>query len=157
MPCADCEGIETTVIINQDLTFNIKTKYLYKSDDVFEKSSSFTWNRNGTTITLEGSTGSVSQYFVGGNILTQLDVEGNRITRDLAQKYMLKKEPSANISISENSETEISAIGIKWKLLELMGKSAVTKKQKQQRAIFVIRCRWQNGCLCRLQQHNGRL
>ncbi len=127
VPCADCEGIETTVTLNQDLTFNIKTKYLGKSDEVFEKAGTFTWNEKGTTITLEDLTGSASQYFVGENTLTQSDIEGNRITGDLAQNYMLKKESSANTTISDNSETEISIIGIKWKLVELMGNAVNIK------------------------------
>lgn len=31
-PCADCEGIETEVVLNKDLTYLIKTKYLGKGD-----------------------------------------------------------------------------------------------------------------------------
>ena len=127
IPCGDCEGIETIVMLNQDFKYKIKTKYLGKSNEVFEKSGKFTWNEIGTTITLQGITNSASQYFVGENTLTQLDVEGNRIAGNLSEKYMLKKETSANETISENNEPEISIIGIKWKLVELMGNTVNIK------------------------------
>jgi uncharacterized lipoprotein NlpE involved in copper resistance len=133
VPCADCEGIETTITLNQDLTFSIKTKYLGKSDKAFENTGKFTWNEKGTTITLVSLTDSASQYFVGENTLTQLDIEGNKILGNLAEKYMLKKETSAIMPISENSETEVSIIGIKWKLVELMGKpiDAINRNNKE--------------------------
>jgi copper homeostasis protein (lipoprotein) len=136
VPCADCEGIETTILLNQDLTYIIKTKYLGKSKEVFENTGTFTWNKEGTSITLEGITNSASQYFVGENTLAQLNVEGNRITGSLAQNYMLKKESSVNTSVTENSETEISIIGIKWKLVELMGK-AINIKSGSNREPFL--------------------
>ena len=37
LPCADCEGLETTVVVNENNTYCVKTKYLGKGDKVFEK------------------------------------------------------------------------------------------------------------------------
>lgn len=89
-PCADCEGIETELILNKDLTFVLKTKYLGKEkDNVFEEKGNFTWNESGSFISLKGIP---YQYKVGENTLTQLDVEGKVITGLLADKYILKKK-----------------------------------------------------------------
>jgi uncharacterized lipoprotein NlpE involved in copper resistance len=112
VPCADCEGIETTITLGKDLTYKIKTKYLGKSDQVFEKSGSFTWNEAGNTITLNDADGkeTTDKYFVGENQITQLDLSGNKITGALADKYILKK--SEKVSLTDT----------KWKLIEFRGK-----------------------------------
>ncbi len=91
-PCADCEGIETEIVLNADLTFTLKTKYLGKVDGkVFQETGSFVWDKTGGIISLEGLKGRPSQYKVGENRLIQLDMEGNVITGDLAEKYVLTK------------------------------------------------------------------
>lgn len=90
-PCADCEGIETTVILNKDMTFVIQTKYKGKGDKVFEEKGHFNWDEKGTNITLEELKGRPSQFFVGENTLTQLDMDGNKVTGDLAEMYILRK------------------------------------------------------------------
>lgn len=92
IPCADCEGIETEITLNADLTFTLKTKYLGKGDGkVFQETGSFVWDKTGGIISLEGLKGRPSQYKVGENRLIQLDMEGNVITGDLAEKYVLTK------------------------------------------------------------------
>lgn len=90
-PCADCEGIETEVTLNKDMTFMVKTTYKGKSDKVFEEKGSFKWDATGSKISLEGLKDRPSQFFVGENTLTQLDLEGKRITGALAENYILKK------------------------------------------------------------------
>lgn len=90
-PCADCKGIETEVTLNKDMTFIVKTTYKGKSDKVFEEKGSFKWDATGSKISLEGLKDRPSQFFVGENTLTQLDLEGNRITGALAENYILKK------------------------------------------------------------------
>ena len=91
-PCADCEGIETELTLNEDLTFTLKTKYLGKADGkVFQETGNFVWDKTGGIISLEGLKGRPSQYKVGENRLMQLDREGNVIEGDLAEKYVLTK------------------------------------------------------------------
>ena len=92
LPCADCDGIETEIVINSDLTFVKKTKYLGKEDiKGIEEKGSFTWNKDGSTIILQGINEESNQYKVGENTLTHLDMEGKIIIGDLAQNYILKK------------------------------------------------------------------
>jgi uncharacterized lipoprotein NlpE involved in copper resistance len=91
-PCADCEGIETELILNKDLTYAIRTKYLGKGDGkIFEEKGNFVWDKTGGIIKLEGLKGRPSQYKVGENRLIQLDMEGNIIDGALAEKYVLTK------------------------------------------------------------------
>ena len=92
LPCADCSGIETEVVLNKDFTYVIKTKYLGKNDDKrFEEKGSFTWDASGSIITFQGKTKSNNQYKVQENQLVQLDRKGNVITGALADKYLLTK------------------------------------------------------------------
>ncbi|KIO75694.1 hypothetical protein TH53_19140 [Pedobacter lusitanus] len=92
VPCADCEGIETTIVLGKDLTYNVKTKYLGKSDTkVYEEKGKFTWDKAGQVITLDGIKDAPNKYFVGENQLFQRDMEGKEITGALADHYILKK------------------------------------------------------------------
>lgn len=93
LPCADCEGIETELTLNKNLTFVILTNYLGKADSkFFEEKGSFSWNENGSKIILLGIENRPNAYFVGENKLFQLDMDGNRIDGALANKYILIKQ-----------------------------------------------------------------
>lgn len=91
LPCADCEGIETSIILSPENAFVLETNYLGFEDNKHRKiSGKYTWNELGNTIILEGID-VPNQYFVGENQLFHLDMEGKKITGDLAEKYILKK------------------------------------------------------------------
>jgi len=115
LPCADCEGIQTILTLNKDLSYRLKTQYLGKSDHFFESSGEFSWNEEGNTVILKDteSAGQPSRYFVGENTLTQLDQQGNKIAGELAGKYVLSK---TNYALLEKY----------WKLAELNGKPVIT-------------------------------
>lgn len=94
MPCNDCEGIETTIRLFKNKTYVIQQVYLGKSDEVFTKAGDFKWNDAGSTIILSNITDAPNSYFVGENHIVQLNIEGKRITGDLALMYVLsKKQP----------------------------------------------------------------
>ena len=90
LPCADCEGIRTEVILVDESQFIRKTQYIGQDDMVFEESGIYTWDEAGNTITLEG-VDEPNQYFVSENRIFHLDKDGNRIEGELAEKYILKK------------------------------------------------------------------
>jgi len=98
VPCADCEGIETTLTLNSDRTYVMRTKYLGRDDKVFEQKGTFTWDEGGGKIQLQDMVGGPDRYLVGENVLIQLDKEGNRITGELADKYLLHKGDAAAAS-----------------------------------------------------------
>ncbi len=91
LPTAGGEGMLVSVELG-DNTFVRKTEYIGKKGKPLEEKGSYTWNAEGNTIILEGDKDSPNRYFVGNNTLTQLDMEGNRITGDLASMYVLKKQ-----------------------------------------------------------------
>jgi uncharacterized lipoprotein NlpE involved in copper resistance len=91
LPCADCEGIITELTLNLDKTYLLKISYLGKGDNSVEEKGTFSWNETGNIITLAGLKNRPNQYFVGENILIQLDMMGNRITGNLAENYILRK------------------------------------------------------------------
>ena len=94
LPCADCNGISTTIILSQDLTYQIITIYLGKKQKIHREKGTFTWNKEGNTILFKEIKNAPNQYFVGENTLIQLDMDGKRITGELANKYVLVKLPS---------------------------------------------------------------
>lgn len=132
-PCASCEGIKTTLTLNQDSSFVMSTQYLGKSEEVLEIKGTFKWNDAGNIISLNGIKDAPHQFLVGENMLLQLDMEGNRITGDLADKYILTKIQETEKSNNE----ETTLINTHWELTEIMGKP-VTKGETQKRAVFIM-------------------
>ena len=95
LPCADCEGIETVLLLREDLSFEMTRKYLGKSDPVFRQSGSFTWDEQGRSIRLEEEhpSGEAKHFQVGENRLFMLDMEGERVRGSLEEHYILHKLP----------------------------------------------------------------
>ncbi|WP_194777833.1 copper resistance protein NlpE [Pararhodonellum marinum] len=92
LPCADCEGIETTITLKENEEYSRKMVYLGKTGgNTHESSGKFSWNEAGNTISLTGED-APNQYFVGENVLFHLDQDGNRITGNLADNYRLNKQ-----------------------------------------------------------------
>lgn len=93
LPCADCAGIEYTLTLNDDLTYILTQVYQGKEDTkALTSEGKFHWEKNGSVITLEDESDTPNQYFVGENILMKLDINGEKITGDLASLYNLKKQ-----------------------------------------------------------------
>lgn len=92
LPCADCEGIKTTLTLKEDLTYLLREEYL-KKDVVNEEQGSFNWNKEGTSITVNRQDGGFLIFFVGENQLRSLDQAGKEITGPLASSYILKQQP----------------------------------------------------------------
>lgn len=91
LPCADCEGMETIIELKNDSTYSRVIKYLGKKDDTFTATGTWTWV-NGFVINLGSIKEGPNRYFVAEGKLIQLDISGNRITGNLADKYELKKQ-----------------------------------------------------------------
>lgn len=123
LPCADCEGIKTTLYLMRDNTFKQVSEYMGKEGSAFETTGTFTWDKTGSIITLKEKDGSTSQYQVGEDVLTMLDQEGKAITGALAKNYILTK---GNYAI----------LNKKWRLVELMGKP-VTPSQTMNKEAFL--------------------
>jgi uncharacterized lipoprotein NlpE involved in copper resistance len=91
LPCADCEAIRMVVILNEDLSYTYRCQYAGKNDmPTIEKTGTFSWDKGGQIVTLEG-VDPPNQFFVAENRIIQLDINGERITGNLADLYELSK------------------------------------------------------------------
>ena len=86
LPCVDCEAIATLLELNQDNSYILRYIYEGKSDDQFIKEGKWSVRKN--MLHLEGVD---YQYKITANFLTQLDLSGNEIKGDLAEKYQLAR------------------------------------------------------------------
>ena len=94
IPSAGGEGIDVKFTLNADETYTVEYRYIGKSDEIFSNTGTFNWNPQGDTITLdsEGKDSFPPYYKVGEDTLTHLDLDGNIITGDLANDYILRKQ-----------------------------------------------------------------
>lgn len=147
LPCADCEGIQTVIILNKDLTYQITRKYLGKDVDVFNTNGTFKWNEDGSKISLQnfGHSIETSQYQVGENVLIKLDINDKKIEGALSEMYLLKKE-EFDKNIAEKY----------WKLIELRDEIIPVNENPKREAHFVLKtennslvgnggCNWFHG------------
>jgi uncharacterized lipoprotein NlpE involved in copper resistance/heat shock protein HslJ len=120
LPCADCEGIHTTMTVNQDQTYVLTTRYQGRENATFEQQGSFSWSPDGSTITLDDAADGPLAYKVGENMLWHLGMDGNVITGDLAENYVLRKQIAKTPDL-----TGRCILDTRWKLVELWGKPVV--------------------------------
>jgi uncharacterized lipoprotein NlpE involved in copper resistance len=91
LPCADCTGIGVTLELSPENAYVIKYTYLGKNDStVALNQGNFEWDGSGFVVTLMQEA-EPNTYFVAENALFKLDNRGNKITGDLAEKYILRK------------------------------------------------------------------
>jgi len=92
LPCADCAGIKTSLALNKNNSYVLITQYVGKSPRDFVEKGKYVWSEEANTITLTPrKSGTIHQYFVGEDMLIQLDKDGNRITGKLADNYILRR------------------------------------------------------------------
>lgn len=86
LPCVDCESISTILELHQDKSYVLRYSYEGKSEDQFIKEGE--WDVQKNTLTLEGLD---YQYKINPDYLIQLDLAGNEIKGDIAEKYQLSR------------------------------------------------------------------
>ena len=112
LPCADCEGIATTITLKADGSFQRVVYYRGKSEQAEVDRGSFKWNDSGSIVILDLNDGSTQSYKIGENQLFHLDQEGQLISGDLAEHYILNKN---RMDLNLENKT--------WVLKELMGQA----------------------------------
>ncbi|MEX3021135.1 envelope stress response activation lipoprotein NlpE [Kluyvera sp. STS39-E] len=83
IPCADCEGIETTLFLDKDGTWVMNEHYQGVSREPSSFGSYGTWARTADKLVLTDSLGEKSYYRPKGDKLEMLDREGNAIETKL--------------------------------------------------------------------------
>jgi heat shock protein HslJ len=123
LPCADCMGIQVSLELSKDQTFHLKMVYAGKDAGSFESSGKITRNKAGNCITI-GDGEDKMQFLVGENVLTALDREGNKITGELAENYVLVK-------------VDLNLVEKYWKLTELFGEPVVASEGSEEAHILL--------------------
>lgn len=88
LPCADCEGIETSLFLAKDGTWVMNERYQGVSREPSSFASYGTWARTADKLVLTDSKGEKSYYRANGEKLQMLDREGNPI--ESAMNYTLE-------------------------------------------------------------------
>jgi copper homeostasis protein (lipoprotein) len=83
IPCADCEGIETSLFLAKDGTWVMNQHYQGVSREPSSFGSYGTWARTAEKLVLTDSQGEKSYYRAKGDKLEMLDREGNPIDSKL--------------------------------------------------------------------------
>jgi uncharacterized membrane protein len=110
VPCADCAGIITFLSLNADMTYKLEETYHKKDEKVFRTAS--TWKMENGKVVLYDNDKVKLSFLPEGNKLWQLDHEGNRISGNLGDKYVLNKQDKADKGrLKEKADAGIDFIG----------------------------------------------
>jgi copper homeostasis protein (lipoprotein) len=120
LPCADCEGIQTMVRINENNTYYRESMHNGKSDEIFISEGTYVWKKNSICLTSVDS--DIQVYLFKDN------------------KLFLVKEPKINADTSTQMYLQFNKDELQekyWKLLELNGK-LVTVNSDNKREPHII-------------------
>jgi copper homeostasis protein (lipoprotein) len=93
MPCADCPGIDTKLVLNADGTYKLHESYRDKPDGDFDSEGTWTAEEDGRRIRLDpNSKSNQDRLFAvkGNNEIESLDLEGKPITTTMP--HSLKRD-----------------------------------------------------------------
>ncbi len=123
MPCEDCEGIQTEIILSKNNTYEMAKRHEGKSTEISIEKGSFRWSAEGNKITFysANNTTEYANYLVGENQLVKLDNNGDKIIDEYSGMYVFKKK-GFDDRITEKY----------WQLIELNGKVVEPTKSIQQ-------------------------
>lgn len=112
LPCADCEGIQFQLILNEDNQYISESIYLGKSAQPFMDSGS--WNiEEDSVIILEKQEPGQNKFAIEqGGRLRMLDQSGKVITGDLANRYVLQKPQPGETEPAMDAFSRKRAAGI---------------------------------------------
>lgn len=86
LPCVDCKSIHTILQLGNDRSYKLMYSYEGKSKETFVKEGD--WIVNDNQLILKGID---YKYKIESDGLVQLDLSGEEITGDLADRYLLSK------------------------------------------------------------------
>lgn len=86
LPCVDCDAISTVLELSPNHSYTLTYVYDGKSNDLFVKEGY--WKIEKNKLILDGLD---YKYKIESENLVQLDLSGNEITGDLAERYQLAR------------------------------------------------------------------
>lgn len=94
VPCPDCEGIITNLLLSPNMTFRLEETYYKKDEKAYHTNG--VWKMENGRINLYDSNEVKVSFLSEGEKLWQLDHEGNRISGNLGDKYVLTRKEMAD-------------------------------------------------------------
>ena len=109
LPCADCEGIETWLTLNNDLSFKLVRNYL-KNEDILSDTifGNFEWQKNNVKLQENKTNGETIFFRIEENQVRQLTNNAQKVEGELANYYILQKTGNP---IIENKRWRIIVTG----------------------------------------------
>ncbi len=93
LPCADCEGIKTSITIHADSTYELRSEYLgQEGDNIFEENGTYNVLDENLIELITPSSGLKTYYKILENAIALSDPEGKSNEGELAEHYILKKQ-----------------------------------------------------------------
>lgn len=127
MPCADCAAILTTLTLAQDGSFELKRLFVGEDGSLFDDRGRFSWSEDGRRIMLDIGD-APTQYLVQENRIVQLDMSGEPITGNLAERYILHKVSDPDPLITPVS---FPLFDTRWELATLRGQDIAATVQEK--------------------------
>ena len=92
IPAADSPGIDVQLTLKADLTFSLVYEYIDTEEGTFTWEGTFIQKGNLFTLNHDEDPDSYPLFYkINENRLLQLDMEGNEITGEFAEMYILTK------------------------------------------------------------------
>lgn len=92
LPCADCPGIRTRLVLDSQDKYELHTQYLDRQPRPDVVRGTFTWQSDGSSIQLDQA-GDGQRYFVAEGRLIALNRDGSHPQGPLAPHYILTRVP----------------------------------------------------------------
>jgi len=93
LPCASCEGIETTLVLKDDGSYQLTETYKQRQPFTEETAGRFTWHKPQEIFQLDKA-GGERLYQIGNGQIWVLDADGKQVEGGLAHPYNLKQTVS---------------------------------------------------------------
>ena len=92
LPAADCEGIRTTLVLNEDTTYELTSIYLAEEEQEFKTSGVYEKQEDDLIVLITPSSGEKTYYKILDDAVALTDAEGNMVEGELAGLYILEKK-----------------------------------------------------------------
>ena len=92
LPAADCAGIRTTLVLNEDTTYDLTSVYLTEEPQEFKTSGVYEREGEQLIILITPSSGEKTYYRILENAVALVNAEGQMAEGEMAELYVLKKK-----------------------------------------------------------------
>jgi len=117
LPCLDCPGIETTIVINSDGTYHLSRSYIDKRIAPIEESGNIHKTGKNGKYLLESNNYNKTYILIRKEGLMLLDQNGNKIESQSNDQYILHRKQNTE---KQNQGIQGPLTGRRWQLEKLI-------------------------------------